>query len=192
MGTFSDKFYDALELAAVAHRGQLRKGTDIPYIIHPAAAAMLLLKHGCDEEMAIAALLHDTVEDTDITLEEIRRQFGERVAELVKGASEADRSAPWEERKNATLQRLKTASPDLAALACADKLHNIISIARDYRGHGDAVWGRFHRGRDQISWYYRGLVDSLQQSLGEDSALYREFKSAVENLFGSDGEVRMN
>lgn len=184
MTTFNEKFYDALELAAWAHRNQLRKGTDIPYFTHPAAVAALLLKHGFGEEMAVAALLHDTVEDTDVTLEEIRRHFGDRVAELVKGASEEDSSASWEERKSATLEYLKTAPPDVAALSCADKLHNAISIARDHGRHGEAVWERFHRGREKMAWYYRGLVHSLEQSLGESTALLRELSDVVGKLFG--------
>ncbi len=184
MMTFTEKFYDALELAARAHRNQLRKGTDIPYFTHPAAVAMLLLRHGFGEGMAIAALLHDTVEDTDVTLEEIRLHFGDRVAELVKGASEEDRSASWEERKYATLVYLKTAPPDVAALSCADKLHNAISIARDRERHGEAVWERFHRGREKMAWYYRGLVYSLGRSMGKNAALYRELRDIVEGLFG--------
>lgn len=187
--TFSGKFFEALELAARAHSEQKRKGTDVPYVTHPVAAAMILLKHGIEEELVIAALLHDTIEDTDLTLDDICKVFGERVAVVVKGCSEQDKSAPWEERKSATLTYLQSAPRDVAVVSCADKLHNIITISRDYELHGDQVWDRFKRGRDKVAWYYRGLVDALEHSLGGAMELYREFKFEVERLFDGEEEA---
>src|ERR1043165_5018773 len=98
-----------IEVAAKAHSGQFRKGTDIPYIAHPYAVGMILARAGCAEEMIAAGILHDTVEDTDLTLEYIKETFGERVAAIVEGCSEPDKSATWEERKRHTIEYLRTA-----------------------------------------------------------------------------------
>ncbi len=122
----------ALQVASKAHRKQCRKNTDIPYITHPVAVGMILLKAGYNDELIAAGFLHDTVEDTDITLEDIRREFGTKIAEIVAGCSEPDKSLSWIDRKEHTLEFLKTASEDIRAVACADKLHNIQSIIRDY------------------------------------------------------------
>jgi (p)ppGpp synthase/HD superfamily hydrolase len=151
----------AIEVAAMAHEGQVRKGTGIPYISHPYAVGMMLARAGLPEEVIAAGILHDTVEDTDLTLDYIRSNFGERVAAIVEGCSEPDRSAHWEERKRHTLEYLRTAPWEVRVVACADKLHNIRSIASDHARLGEAVWTRFKRGPREQEWYYRGLVASL-------------------------------
>src|SRR4030042_864514 len=147
----------AIEVAARVHQKQFRKGTDIPYITHPYAVGMLLLHAGCSEEIIVAGLLHDTIEDTSLTLEDIRALFGERVAGIVKGCSEPDRSLSWEVRKLHTLEYLRTAPIEVRWVACADKLHNIRTIIEDFHKVGDLVWNKFHRGRKEQEWYYRGL-----------------------------------
>lgn len=151
----------AIITATKAHHKQYRKKTKIPYIIHPYAVGMILLKNGCNDEVVAAGLLHDTVEDTDLTLEDIEREFGSVVAGIVQGCSEPDKSLSWEERKEHTLEELKTASLDIRLVACADKIHNIRSIYDDILTHGESVWKRFKRGKEKQEWYYRGLVESL-------------------------------
>nr|WP_090820603.1 HD domain-containing protein [Paenibacillus sp. yr247] len=154
----------AIEVATYAHRHQYRKGTDIPYISHPFAVGMILAQAECDVEVVAAGILHDVVEDTEITLLEIEQRFGRRVAQIVSGVSEPDKSLTWEERKKHTLEFLKTAPLEIRLVSCADKLHNIVSIRRDMEKIGEAVWSRFNRGKEQQAWYYRNVLVSLGHS----------------------------
>ncbi len=179
----------ALIFAARAHDGQQRKGTDIPYITHPVAMAMRLLSMDCMENVVIAALLHDTVEDTAITLDDISQAFGDDVSALVAAASEPDHhTARWEIRKQHTIDFLRTAPLPVKLLSCADKLHNLRSIARDYAQIGDKVWERFARGREKQAWYYRALAQSLPENIASPEAypIFTEFSQAVDTLFGKD------
>jgi (p)ppGpp synthase/HD superfamily hydrolase len=177
-----DKVEKALQFASKAHLDQYRKNTVIPYISHPVAVGMILMKAGYSEDLITAGLLHDTVEDTDITLDNIQHEFGAKVAEIVAGCSEPDKSLSWKERKEHTLEFLKTASEDIRAVACADKLHNIRSIIRDYEELGDEVWTRFNAGKEQQKWYYTNIV----KSLGFQSAfpLVNVLQVEVNRLFG--------
>jgi hypothetical protein len=151
----------AIEFAATKHRHQQRKGTDIPYISHPYGVGMLLLQAKCKEEVIIAGILHDTLEDTDTTEEEIRNLFGQNVLDLVKGCSEPDKGASWEERKKHTHDYLKQAPLSVRQVASADKLHNLRSIKRTLEEQGETAWERFNRGRDSQEWYYTEIVESL-------------------------------
>jgi RimJ/RimL family protein N-acetyltransferase len=171
----------ALELAGKAHDGQYRKGTKIPYITHPVAVGMILMKAGYSDHLIAAGILHDTVEDTEITLEEIERGFGPELAHIVAGCSEPDKSLSWEERKEHTIEFLKTASPEIRAVACADKLHNVRSILRDYKQYGDEIWTRFKRGKEQQEWYYQHIVESLGKA--STFSLLEELKKEVNQLF---------
>lgn len=178
----------AIEFAAKLHRDQNRKGSSTPYITHPYAAGMILARAGYSEELIAAAILHDTTEDTNVTLEDIRTEFGGRVADIVEGCSEPDKKLSWEKRKQHTLDYLRTAPIDVRLVAGADKLHNISTIAEDYRVHGDAIWERFNRGKDQQARYYRGLVESLFHGLDESSLpeFFHQFKKEVEGVFGAE------
>lgn len=171
----------ALQISGRAHQRQFRKGTDIPYITHPVAVGMLLLKAGYRDEVVAAGILHDTVEDTDLTIEDIRREFGPVIAEIVAGCSEPEKTLSWEDRKEHTIEFLKTASEDIRAVACADKLHNIRSIIDDYAKNGEAVWDRFNRGKNDQSWYYTSLVESLRSS--GSFPLVEELEKEVKRLF---------
>jgi (p)ppGpp synthase/HD superfamily hydrolase len=178
----------AIEFAAKAHRNQVRKGTNTPYITHPYAIGLMLTRAAFDPEVVAAGLLHDTVEDTDTTLEDIRELFGERVARVVEGASEPDKGARWEERKEHTIHYLRTATYEVRAVACADKLHNLSTIADDYVIEGEAVWSRFHRDRAAQEWYYRSLLDSLCNHIppGQPPLPFcAEFSALVESVFGA-------
>ncbi|MBW1706508.1 MAG: HD domain-containing protein [Deltaproteobacteria bacterium] len=176
----------AIEIAAKAHGNQVRKGTDIPYVTHPFAVGVILLKAGCVDEVVVAGILHDTVEDTSITLDYIRETFGEKVASIVEGCSEPDKSLSWEDRKKHTIEYLKTAPLEVRLVACADKLHNIGTIATEYARNGDRVWKRFKKGKADQEGYYRSLVESLcnkSDNQGYES-LFQKLKDEVEGFFG--------
>jgi (p)ppGpp synthase/HD superfamily hydrolase len=176
----------ALEVAAVAHRNQVRKGTDVPYISHPAAVALLLAKAGCSDEVVAAGMLHDTVEDTYITLADIEREFGPEVAAIVAGCSEPAKSVPWEARKEHTLAHLRSASWEVRAVSCADKLHNVRSTLAEFERYGEGVWTRFKRGRDKQEWYYRSLVEVLCSDPpgGKPVPYCEDLRREVDRLFG--------
>lgn len=163
----SYRFNDAFLYAAELHVNQFRKGTNIPYIAHLMAVCSLALEHGATENEAIAALLHDAVEDQGgaATREEIRRRFGNEVAAIVDGCTDADGTPkpPWKERKQRYLDHLPHASASVRLVSICDKLHNARSILNDYRIHGEAVWERFQGGKEGTLWYYRSLVDIFQR-----------------------------
>lgn len=185
MSAYSPRYDAALALAARAHRAQLRKGTDLPYIAHPVYVALILERHGFGETLAIAGLLHDVVEDTDVPLDAIRAEFGDEVATLVAAVTETKaangQELPWEQRKAEKLQRLHESGPDVAALKAADALHNSQSIIRDLRSAGAAVWQRFKRGPEQTLAYYAGIADGVRAKLA-GHPLAVELDSAVDVL----------
>lgn len=159
------RFLRAFLFAAEKHSGQTRKASTIPYIAHLMGVASLVLEAGGDEDLAIAALLHDVVEDCGGVpmLKEVRRRFGPRVAKVVDGCTDADiyPKPPWRERKEKYIRRLKQEGPDTRLVSAADKLNNVRSILSDYRVLGDSVWSRFNGGRDGTLWYYRTLRDEF-------------------------------
>jgi hypothetical protein len=171
----------AIEYAAKAHKSQYRKGTDIPYVSHPLAVGMILLQAGCKEDVVTAGILHDTLEDTDAKEEELLRLFGPKVLDMVKGCSEPDKGASWEERKQHTLDSLKHAPLSIRQVACADKLHNLRSIKRDLSTLGEKAWDKFNRGRESQQWYYTEMVESL--GYGGRFRLLDTFQDEVEELF---------
>jgi (p)ppGpp synthase/HD superfamily hydrolase len=174
----------ALAFAASAHQGQKRKGTAIPYIVHPVGVMVVLLQAGeTDAEVLAAALLHDTLEDAGITLAELRHKFGERVAAIVEGCSEPDRRASWEARKQHTVAYLRTAPRAVQLVAVADKLHNLRSLAADYAEIGEPLWQRFKRGRSEIAWYYHAVIDSLKVGGLGDHPLLQELESCAAQFF---------
>jgi GTP pyrophosphokinase len=161
------RFEQALSFATRKHAGQIRKGTSTPYISHLLAVASLVLEAGGDEDLAIAALLHDVVEDCGGApmLKEIRRRFGKRVAHVVESCTDAFTipKPPWRERKEQYLQHLRTADADTRLVSAADKLHNARAILTDYRALGEPLWQRFQGKRDGTLWYYQALVDGLRR-----------------------------
>ena len=159
-GTGKNQIEEAIEIAAEAHQGQYRKGTDTPYITHPYAVGLILMEAGCTEAVIIAGILHDTVEDTDLTLEFIRERFGDAIANIVDGCSE-NKALRWRARKTERIESLKTASPEVCTVTCADKLHNLRTIISEYNRIGDAVWDRFHGGVEDQAWYYRSILGAI-------------------------------
>ncbi|MBQ0077776.1 MAG: HD domain-containing protein [Bacteroidales bacterium] len=184
---FVDK---AIRFAVDAHAGTERRGKGFPYVIHVLEAMEIVSTITSDPELLAAAALHDTVEDTDVTIEQIRSEFGPRVAALVDSESEApldasvDESLTWRDRKRAAIERLGAASHDAKIVALGDKLSNMRAIARDYRKKGDALWTIFHApgGRADHEWHYRGLAASLSDLAGTDA--YAEFTAHITEVFG--------
>jgi (p)ppGpp synthase/HD superfamily hydrolase len=175
----------AIEVAVKAHQKQKRKGTSIAYITHPFAVGIILAGAGCCEEVVAAGILHDTIEDSRIKRSRIREEFGEQVAFIVEKCTEPDKRRSWRERKQHTLDSLKEAGLDVKFVVCADKLHNIRTIARDYRKVGERVWKRFRRGREDQKWYYTSLVAALSSKGGNASyeKLYKELRRKVKEVF---------
>jgi len=173
-----------LLFAARKHAGQTRKGTTTPYIAHLLSVAGLVLEAGGDEDLAIAALLHDVVEDCGggPMLQQIRRRFGKRVAHVVDGCTDTDLDPkpPWRQRKEDYLKHLRTADADVRLVSAADKLHNARSVLADYREIGEPVWERFHGKRDGTLWYYRALLDEFRR--GKLNPLIHQLARVINEL----------
>jgi (p)ppGpp synthase/HD superfamily hydrolase len=170
---FSDDFERALVFANRLHASQTRKGTDIPYISHLMAVASLVLEHGGDRDQAIAALLHDSIEDqggeypgsVGALRKKISSEFGERVLEIVEACTDADTvpKPPWRDRKEQYLRHLESVPSYVLLVSCADKLHNARAIVSDLRSLGDHVFSRFTAGKEGTLWYYRSLADTFKR-----------------------------
>jgi len=178
------RFLRAFLFAAEKHSGQTRKASTIPYIAHLIGVASLVLEAGGDEDLAIAALLHDVVEDCGGApmLKEVRRRFGSRVAKVVDGCTDADTypKPPWRERKQKYIRHLKAADADTQLVSAADKLNNVRSILSDYRTIGESVWSRFNGGREGTLWYYRTLRDVFLRR--KRNRITRDLELAVNEL----------
>ena len=181
--------FAALRFAAEAHDGQCRKGTRIPYLIHPLRVAKILLDYGCPDELAIAGLLHDTVEDTDVTLEEIRTIFGDNVARLVDFATEPAKTWSWEKRKQHTLSLLETGEPEALCLSIADKLDNVRSLREDLQRIGDKAWNRFRRPREKQLWYFQSLqrIFDARLTAPPGSFLAAQYRAEVAAIVAAAG-----
>lgn len=185
------KLAAAFQFAQLAHSRQVRKRTGIPYISHPMAVAALVLEYGGDEDQAVAALLHDTIEDCGVTHDQLDRFFGPRVARAVKdctdGTVETKRdNSSWQERKERYVAHLRQADTRSLLVSAADKLHNARAIVRDVRRKGPGVWGRFNADRDQIVRYYESLVVAFGTrtggAVGEFRALLNDLAAAVADM----------
>ncbi|MGA2235142.1 MAG: HD domain-containing protein [Terriglobales bacterium] len=176
--------------AAKKHAGQTRKQSAVPYLSHLMAVASLVLEAGGDEDMALAALLHDVVEDCGgmPRLREIRRQFGTRVAKIVEGCTDSfgEPKAEWVERKKDYLREVKHAGVETRLVSASDKLHNVRTILADYRQHGEAIWTRFSGKKEGTLWYYRALSDEYQRR--SPNRITRELEIAVAELERAAGK----
>jgi myo-inositol-1(or 4)-monophosphatase len=177
----------AIVFAVKAHAGTERRGKGFPYIVHPMEAVEIVATITPDQELLAAAALHDTVEDTDVTIDQIREEFGERIANLVasesdvmiQGVSEED---SWHARKQAAIDRLARAPHDAKIVALGDKLSNMRAIARDYAVKGDELWKIFHApDPSDHEWHYRGLAASLREL--SDTFAYQEFVALIDQVF---------
>lgn len=182
----TQRFHDALGYAMELHATQVRKGTTIPYLAHLLAVASLVIEHGSTEDEAIAALLHDAIEDQGgvPTREEIRRRFGDTVVAIVDGCTDAEvfPKPPWRQRKAAYIAHLQHAPPAVQLVSIADKLHNARAILADYRTLGDALWTRFNGGRDGTLWYYRTLLQVFREVGTAPVALIDELDLVIRQL----------
>lgn len=182
--SFLDK---AINFAVKAHSGVERRGKGFPYIVHPLEAVAIVATITKDQEILAAAALHDVIEDTKYTEEDIRKEFGDRVAKLVssesdiviEGKSEAD---SWQDRKRYAIDRLKKLDRDGKIVAIGDKLSNARAMLMDYRSLGEELWNKFHVTDPKLhKWHYEGLLDSFSEI--NDTYAYEEFKNIVEKLF---------
>ena len=177
----------AIIFAVRAHAGTDRRGKGYPSLVHPLEAVEIVSTMTADQELLAAAALHDTVEDTGVTVEQLRAEFGDRVAALVEeesdkfeeGVSEAD---SWHARKRAAIERLSKASREAKMVALGDKLSNMRAIARDYAVQGDALWDIFHaKDPKDHEWHYRGLADALREL--EGTFAFQEFEKLINQVF---------
>jgi len=183
----TDRFARALTYAERLHRRQRRKGNDVPYVAHLLAVSATVLEYGGDEDTAIAALLHDAVEDQGgvKTLREIESKFGPRVARIVEACTDSlsedpAEKAPWDDRKRAHLAHLAQADADVALVTAADKLHNLTAIIRDVRRDGPATLARFKAGPEQQLWYFREVARALGRHRA--TAPVEEVERGIETL----------
>ncbi|MCR5469001.1 MAG: HD domain-containing protein [Lachnospiraceae bacterium] len=179
----------AVKFAAVAHDKAVRKGSGIPYIAHPVEVAMLLYSISNDEDLVIAGLLHDVVEDTPRTIEDIREAFGDRVATLVDEESEdkmtdIPKDQTWKIRKERALEHLKNASHDAKLICLCDKLSNMRESADEYAVMGDDMWLSFNqKDKNEQEWYYRSIAEVLSEF--KDTEIWKEYNSLCDEVFGT-------
>jgi len=176
----------AVIFAATAHDGAVRKGTDIPYLVHPMEAAAIAASLTSDEELLAAAVLHDVIEDCGVTAQELETRFGARVAGLVFAESQVPQGDPresWVARKREAVRRLRVATPEEKLIALCDKLSNMRAISRDYERDGEAIFFKFHQHDKRLhAWYYHSCVELLR-SEWEDTDAWRELRGLVLEVF---------
>lgn len=177
----------AIIYAVHAHAGTERRGKGFPYIVHPMEAVEIVSTITPDQELLAAAALHDTVEDTPVTEEDIRKEFGDRIADLVAAESDVfpdglSEEESWHMRKQAAIDRLANSSHDAKIVAIGDKLSNMRAISRDYAVQGDSLWNLFHvKDKASHAWHYKGLLDALREL--EDTSAFKEFETLVARIF---------
>jgi (p)ppGpp synthase/HD superfamily hydrolase len=180
----------ALVFATEHHQHQHRKGTKIPYLAHLLNVCKILAENNCSDEVLAAALLHDVVEDTDVTIDEIEEKFGKQVAEIVRGATELDKlekraiekESSWLERKEHTIHFLQhEANTDQLLVSGADKLDNLRSIVYDHKKIGENLWDRFNASKEQQAWYYTSIATILVDK-GNENSLLPEFGKEMVDL----------
>ncbi len=190
--------FRAIKFVAEAHEGHYRKGTTIPYISHLMNVMKILCENNCETEVIVAGILHDVVEDTPVTIEVVERKFGKRVAEVVAGASEPEKTeknvqwkASWKERKQNSIDYLQhTTNLDKLLVSCADKLDNSRAILQDYRELGEVFWTRFNAGKEDQKWYYQSLAEVFIQR-GQDFGnpllkIARELDKTIRDIFDKE------
>lgn len=174
------RIHKAIEFASLKHRSQTRKGVDVPFIVHPVEVALILAEYGYGEDLIIAGLLHDTLEDAGADIDEIRTEFGEHVAFLVTGESE-DKTKSWEERKQATIDELYGCCDEVAVCTLADKLANVRSLLFDLSRFGESVWTVFNRDKAHQQWYYTSIAKATQRL--SNTKLWCDYSAVLGKLF---------
>lgn len=173
-----------------AHLGQIRKNEpDKPMIMHPISVGMLLESYGYDDYVVAAGYLHDVVEDTNYTIEDIEENFGSRVSSLVKGASEPDKSLSWEERKKHTIEQTKTLPLENKLVICADKINNLEDLMIKFQKNGKRDFSAFKRGEDKQKWYYTNVYNSLIYNEDENLPLFKRLKNVLDIVFNNKEDL---
>lgn len=180
-----NRIHSAIKFATVAHGKQTRKGTALPYIIHPLEVLTILTEMNMPDDVRIAGILHDVVEDTEVGIDEIRANFGDVVADIVGGHSE-DKSKSWQERKEADMHAVEIGDKALKAVVLADKISNMRSMTADYEIIGEELWKRFNAGKDKQAWYFNRLIEVFDNAIDfEERVPYvEEMRSMYKVLFG--------
>lgn len=181
----------AKQFATRAHEGQQRKNSEDPYITHPIRVADRLENAGFSNELVAAGYLHDVVEDTPVTMEEIEHAFGQKVADLVSAHTE-DKSKSWKERKQHTIDIIKTARKEVKYLIVADKLDNLLSIEAALKEKGDTAWDNFNAGKDLQKWYYVSIAENMHPGLETQDIpdFFYDYEDAVRRVFMSQESSR--
>jgi (p)ppGpp synthase/HD superfamily hydrolase len=176
-----DIITNAINYAVAKHSGQVRKGTNTPYITHPFEVMEILKEEGCTETVRAAGMLHDVLEDTNATKEEILKYFGEEVLKLVSSETE-DKSKTWQERKQTTINELDNADNDVKMICFADKLANLRSMAADLEKVGEKLWERFNADKLNIEWYYTSIYSKMNNII--NTKMYEEYSVLLKKVFG--------
>lgn len=179
-----EKLHEAIIFAALAHKGQTRKGSDVDYITHPMEVLQILTSMNADDNLLIAGVLHDTAEDTDVSLEDLFRIFGEDVATLVAGHTE-DPAKPWDERRLEIIKFAEKGSRRLKMLVLADLVSNLRSTLSDYKKVKDKLWNKFSTPRVKRSWYYSAVLDAIEELQNDNyaSRVYWEATDLYKDIF---------
>jgi (p)ppGpp synthase/HD superfamily hydrolase len=183
MVTLVDK---AIGFAARAHEGQRRKIGKVPYIAHPVAVGMILQQMGCDETVVAAGLLHETVEDTRGTLDDIRHDFGDEVAEIVAGCTEpSKKDANWGARKLQMIYALREAPLAVKLVTATDKYHNLVHTLYSRREMGEKIWKKFGGDKEQQAWYFRAALESVRANVPDEEKypIFAQLEAVVDELF---------
>lgn len=174
--------YDAIQASLEAHKDQLRKLDFDAYVAHPLEVAIILAQNGADEDVISAGILHDTVEDTEMTIEHLAIRLGDRIASIVEGCTEPPQTVPWKERKQWAIDHVThIASDDVRMVICADKLSNMRSIARNFRLHGRKVWQGFHAPYVWQRWYYTEMLNALGPI--QHLKMFQELQALIQEVF---------
>jgi len=179
-----DKIEHAIHFATKAHKGQRRKIEDIDMIFHPFTVGMLLQRSGCEEDVVVAGILHDVVEDTPHTFDDIKDDFGEKVMEYVYDVSEPDKSLSWEDRKKHTIEHIKKAPLGSKLIVACDKINNLEDLYRLIQKYGEEkAYSALNRGKDLQKWYYCTLYESCVNEVDENHPIFNRYKNILNKLF---------
>jgi len=172
----------AINIAATLHDDQARKGDDLPYIVHPVSVALILMDYTNDEDIIVAGILHDTVEDTSYTKEQMSEDFNPRITELVLDVTEKDKDLPWQQRKDDYLKHLSTTCHESKLICAADKLHNLQSMLEAFRKFGDKAFERFNAPADKKIWFYEECLKIFKEDKEMPTELIKNIESVMEDL----------
>lgn len=175
-----DKIEYAIYYATKAHKGQTRKMEDVDMIFHPFTVGMILQRNQCDEDIVTAGILHDVVEDTDKTFDDIEREFGKRVRDYVYDASEPDKSLPWRQRKEHTIETIKNAPLGSKLIVACDKINNLEDALSNIEKYGEDI---ITKNFEEQKWYYTNVYESCIENVNREHPIFRRYKDVLEEVF---------